>query len=1124
MNLSSPLLPALAPVRPAAAVALLFGITALLLANSPAHAAGVTHAQFNSEHRAFLNDYCVECHTAEKQKGKVRLDQISFTLDTVQGADLWQKVLNQINSGEMPPEDSKQPERAAKTEFLDALSHTLMAARRSLGDSGGKITMRRLNRREYKNTIRDLLGVTIDVRDLPADGGAGTFDTAGSSLFMSSDQLEQYLVLGRKALDESFARFLKPSVAAPKTEKLRRDPEEWANKYMPIYAEGYQKKYARFKSWCDAVDEAAAQPENATIVEKIRADPRLKTQPHLFYNHFAEIAGAPGPAQFEFRDQDDAQFARSEYTYHHQYHLDYQKLPQRETGAYLMLYSLGRYTGIAAPPTWPAGRYILRARVAATEEAPPERRFIELGAGKADASDFNVVSSHQVTGTLANPQLLEIPVTLQASGERNFTLRDKRPNNRNAEYAMFREAWDKTGSGPRPCIWVDFLELEGPLPNSPQSTLAKTEHIEPESKTPEIQRIHDRSRVQFENYQKWQTSGGDVGRLSEFGFRDKDTAEFHRYVWEQNSRWFQQYLDWPKSNTGFYLDNTVNETSEYALTLPPDAATGDYMMRVKIGRVPETPAERAFLSLVEASPIDKDDRTFLANRQVTATLDQPEILEIPFRIVPNGPRKFILMEKRPLKKEGISLPGRTRLIKDPRLRDPALWIDWIEWQGPLHADDEGRLESLLTARTQDAAGARELIGRFATRAFRDRVPHGEYLDKLMRLFEIRTNAGDDFQTALKEPLGVVLASPRFLYLNEPADEQRPRSLDAFELATRLSYFLWSAPPDDTLLALARSGELLQPNVLSQQTDRLILNDKSREFVTGFTHQWLRMERLDFFQFNTQLYRDFDDSTKAAARNEVFYTVEHVLRTNASICDLLKADYVVVNGLLAAFYGIEGISGDAFRKVSLPSNSPRGGLLGMAAILAMGSNGEHTSPVERGAWVLRFLLNAPPPNAPANVPQLTRLNSLPLTTRERLLAHQEQPQCASCHRAIDPIGFGLENFNTVGKWRTEDSYQPVDANGKPIPKLLKHWTIDASSALHKGPAFKDYFELRDIIASKPEAFARGLVEHLIAYALGRPFGFTDEDLAVSMVERAKGKNFAMRELIQALVNSSQFQSK
>jgi hypothetical protein len=382
---------------------------------------------------------------------------------------------------------------------------------------------------------------------------------------------------------------------------------------------------------------------------------------------------------------------------------------------------------------------------------------------------------------------------------------------------------------------------------------------------------------------------------------------------------------------------------------------------------------------------------------------------------------------------------------------------------------------------------------------------------------MRVKAGDKFENAIKEPLSVVLATPHFLYLSEPAEEKNPRALTPLEFASRLSYFLWSAPPDETLLALARSGDLIKPDVLVLQVDRMIDSSKSGEFVNGFTHQWLRMDRLDFFQFNTQLYRDFDESTKAAARSEVFRTIEHVLRVNSSVRDLLKSDYVVINGILANYYGIDGISGDEFRKVPVPKGSPRGGLLGMAAIMAMGSNGEVTSPVERGVWVLKFLLNDPPPPAPPAVPQLTRLEGKLLTTRERLLAHQEEPQCASCHRKIDPIGFGLENFNAVGKWRTVDSYEK-----KGVGK--KNWTIDPSGAFHKGEAFKDYFELRDIVASKPADFSRGLAEALIEYALGRPYGFSDEDLAAKIVAQAEKKEFAMREFIYELVKSKAFQTK
>jgi len=191
---------------------------------------------------------------------------------------------------------------------------------------------------------------------------------------------------------------------------------------------------------------------------------------------------------------------------------------------------------------------------------------------------------------------------------------------------------------------------------------------------------------------------------------------------------------------------------------------------------------------------------------------------------------------------------------------------------------------------------------------------------------------------------------------------------------------------------------------------------------------------------------------------------------------------------------------------------------------MGGNGERTSPVERGAWVLRKLMNDPPPPAPANVPQLARLAGKVLTTRERLQAHQEDAQCASCHRKIDPIGFGLENFDAVGQWRTEDSYQVMDEKGKPVPNAKKTWTIEAGAALHKGAAFKDYFELRDIIASKSDAFARGFIQTIIEYALGRPLGFRDEPLIADMLVAAKKRNLGLREFIQALVSSKEFHTK
>jgi hypothetical protein len=866
-----------------------------------AQAGEIPHARLDEKHRAFFKDYCIECHNADKHKGKLRLDDISFTIETVESLERWQKILNQLNSGEMPPDDAKQqPERDRKTEFLDTLSHTLVTARQVVGDQGGRITMRRLNRREYRNTIRDLLGVEIDVRDLPADGGTGTFDTVGASLFMSGDQIEQYLALGRRALDEHFA--LTADGAAKGPFKAHVEAEEIANRQMNGGLKKMKRDHENYVQWTAAVDEAAKRPENVALAEKLRKDaekPRPSSgipyaSPLLFYLDSEQISGAPPASQFGFRDAQNAFFYELQYRTQFPYYTDYQSLPGRDTGAWLLFYQAYRETHVEARAEWPAGRYLLRMRVAANEAAPKERHFIEVGQRGDDVSNFTVFGAHQVTGTLAQPQVIELTVDVRTNGKREFAVREKRPNSRTAEIRSYHDEFEKTGHGPVPAIWIDWLEVEGPL----------------------------------------------------------------------------------------------------------------------------------------------------------------------------------------------SLP---------------------KW------------EASLAAPTEDSAGAREVIERFATRAFRGKAPGPEYIDKLTRLFEARRSMGDSFLEALKEPLSVVLASPSFLYLSEPAAKEGHRRLDDLELATRLAYFLWSAPPDDELLALARGGELQKPAVLAAQVDRLIASEQSREFVSGFTYQWLGMDRLDFFQFDFKLHRGFDDSTKAAAREEVYETIACLLRENLSLRDLLKSDFVVINGLLAGYYGVEGVSGDAFRKVSLPAGSPRGGLLGMAAVLAMGSNGEYTSPVERGAWVLRKLLHDPPPPAPPNVPQLARLAGKLLDVRARQLAHQEEPQCASCHRKIDPIGFGLENFDAAGLWRTEDTFERKGA-GK------KTWPVNPAAVLNKGPAFQDYFALRDIIASRPEPFARGFTEALVEYALGRPCGFSDEDLVSRIVRQAQGKNFATREFIHALVASDAFHTK
>jgi len=871
-------------------------------------------AAMNERHKSLLQDHCVSCHGPDKQKGKFRVDNLSFSLSNLETAEKWQKVLNQMNSGEMPPEEEKQPAREAKADFLDDLSNVMVSARRNLSDQRGVITMRRLNRREYRNTLRELLGVEINVSELPSDTGTGGFDTVGSNLFMSGNQFEQYQSLGREALTEAFAW-----QAAAGVEKKLRYEAETSTPIVEKFVAYQIDARERAKLWVKAVEEAAALPENQDIVAQLKKESKNDS---IFRRSWEKIPGAPSPRSFGFdkKGENDADLANDSLSAgwlpYHQYYL---RQPALDRGAYLGTQTRHpaelnvNYIELLVPFDWPVGNYVARVRVAAMSDAPPERRFLDFG---IHARTGKVMATHEVTGTMEAPQVVEIPFTLNRGNaerfDRTLFIREKGSWDTNEEGGRKRsEALKRNGIGPELALWVDWFEIER-VPNASKPT-------------------------------------------------------------------------------------------------PPGIAA-------------------------------------------------------------------------------LGLP----------------------------------LEDKAPAPTSQEVSA--ALERFATEAFRGTEPPADYIQNLVSLYHVRTKAGDKPAAALKETLSVVLSSPMFLYLAEPTADEKRRPLKDAELGTRLSYFLWGAPPDAALRDLAKRGELSQPEVLAAQTERLLNDSRSEGFIRAFTHQWLGMDRIDFFEINRALFPRFDTATKVAAKNEIYQTVEHVLRHNSSLRDLLKSDYVVINRVLAHFYGLPGVQGDAYEKVSLPQGSPRGGLLGMAAIQFMGSNGERTSPVERGAWVLRKLLNDPPPPAPANVPAITRLAGKVLTTHERLLAHQEDPQCASCHRKIDPIGFGLENFDAAGQWRTEDSYQATDASGKPDPKTKKTWPIEAAAALHKGPAFNDYFGLRDILASKSDAFARGFSSALVEYALGRPCGFTDEPLLSTMLQQSANKDFAVREFIRTLVASNEFHTK
>ncbi|MEO1994128.1 MAG: DUF1592 domain-containing protein, partial [Planctomycetaceae bacterium] len=610
----------------------------------------------------------------------------------------------------------------------------------------------------------------------------------------------------------------------------------------------------------------------------------------------------------------------------------------------------------------------------------------------------------------------------------------------------------------------------------------------------------------------------------DFGFRDAQRAEFsERGGYLRKFAYFKHYVDLPHNDQGTYLKTTWG-TCRIVIKPPGQMPPGTYSLRLRAGLAKGAPAFRHFVEVGHPQRRTGQKKGLegfpISSHQITGTIERPEIVETQLEIGTDTPREFAIQERQPTdivaSRHHYNVAKKSNGYGPP----PAIWIDWVELEGPLPPTATSAvLQQIITQHhakgsLSETGRARTILTDFAGAALRRAEPEARFIDKLLAMFETRRTAGESFDVAIRTPLSVILASPGFLYLNEPGSEKARRALTDRELAVRLAYFLWSAPPDSQLLERAEKNALHKPEILDQQVDRMIADPRSDAFVSGFVHQWLGMERLDFFQFDVKRHREFDESTRAAAREEVYQSFVHLLRDpeNGRLDQLLKSDYVIINGLLATYYGIEGVKGDHFRKVALPANSARGGLLGMVAIHAMGSDGVESSPVERGAWILRKLLNDPPPPAPPNVPQLSRLADKPLTTRQRLRAHQEEAQCASCHRKIDPVGFGLENFNAAGKWRTTDQH------GK------KRWKIDPSGKFHEGAEFANYFELRDRIAERQDDFARGFAEALIAYSLGRPFGFIDEDLAVTMLTSAKSQEYAVSEFIQTLVRSQEFRTK
>jgi hypothetical protein len=484
----------------------------------------------------------------------------------------------------------------------------------------------------------------------------------------------------------------------------------------------------------------------------------------------------------------------------------------------------------------------------------------------------------------------------------------------------------------------------------------------------------------------------------------------------------------------------------------------------------------------------------------------PHVLGAAF---PKRPSALLESERQPYQ-------AHFNMDRHPRIQ-PAVYS--ISVNGPYQAKGPGDTPSrrrilvcTAAAPGEEEGCAKRILATLMRRAYRRPVNDADLQVPLKFFRDGRTDGG--FEAGIEMALRAVLVSPEFLFRVEQdpvnAAPKTPYRVSDLELASRLSFFLWSSIPDDELLDAAVRGKLKTPAVLEQQVRRMLADERSRALVSNFAEQWLYLRGLASTNPDMRIFPDFDDNLRHAFRDETELFFESIMREDRSVLDLLRANYTFVNERLAKHYGIPNVYGSRFRRITFDAESVRGGLLRQGSILTVTSYANRTSPVIRGKWILANILGVPPPPPPAVVPKLEEHNGVDkaVSMRERMAAHRDSPACSGCHKLMDPIGFSFENYDAVGRWRTAEEAKPIDASG----------------GLPDGSKFVGVAGLQQALLKRPELFTGNFTEKLFTYALGRGVEYYDEPAIRKIVLEARTNDFRFSSFILGIVNSTPFQMR
>jgi hypothetical protein len=500
-----------------------------------------------------------------------------------------------------------------------------------------------------------------------------------------------------------------------------------------------------------------------------------------------------------------------------------------------------------------------------------------------------------------------------------------------------------------------------------------------------------------------------------------------------------------------------------------------------------------------------------------ADLDQRLTIRMPVKAGSHAVSATTVLRSQAQKDDLIKPFLRTTIDGLDITGDPS--VDRLNIEGPFNqtsAGDTASRRKIFVCQPatvkDDLPCARKILSTLARRAYRRPLKDSD-LEQPLSFYQRRRNNNGSFDSGIESALQLILASPEFLFRFEPdpanVAADAPYRVDDVALASRLSFFLWSSIPDDTLVNLASQGKLRDPAVLDQQVKRMLADPRASALADNFAEQWLFLRNLKNSAPNLDAFPDFDDNLRQAMRQETKLFFDSILHEDRSVLDLLNADYTFVNERLARHYGIPNIYGSQFRRIPV-TDPARRGLLGQASILTVTSYPNRTSPVQRGKWILTNILGTPPLPPPPNVPELKENTegSQPKSVRERMEAHRADAVCAGCHKVMDPVGFALENFDAIGRWRASDEGAKIDPSG----------------VLFNGAKVDGAVELRQTLTSRPEVFVGVMTEKLLTYALGRGVEYYDMPAVRRIVRDAAARDFKFSSLIAGVVRSAPFQMK